>query len=285
MSEPAAAEHDVLLEAERLIAALEAHPDPAVREQTRALLRAIDVVHRAGLDHLMQAVRSMGGEAFVNRLVADPAIRLLLMSYDLVPIDRRLQAEEALDAVRGHLHAHGVDVELREVVGGVVYARLHGRGPSGIPEAAVRSDLEAALREGFLGFQELVFREREAGAASLVPLDSLRRARKPVYRAALPEAEMPGSGLKPVELQGQPLLLVRVDGAVYALRNRCGDSPLPLEFSALAGTELRCSWHGCRYDVRSGQRTDGGAERLAVFPVRVSDGQIEVAVATEPASA
>lgn len=287
MSRPHGADddRDLLLEAERLIAALEAHPDAAVRRQLDALLQAIDAVHRAGLGHLVDAIRAMAGDAFVNRLVADPAIRLLLMSYDLVPIDRRLQAEEALDAVRGHLHARGVDVELREVVGGVVYARLHGLQPGGVSEQAVRKDIEVALREGFVGFQELVLRDRHAGAGAVVPLESLKRARKPVYRAALRESELAGTGLKAVELLGQPLLLVRLDAELYAVRNRCGDSPLPLEFGSLAGAELRCSWHGCRYDVRSGRRLDGGTDRLAVFPVRVSDGLIEVAIATEPAAA
>ena len=64
----------------------------------------------------MGAIQSMAGDAFVNRLTGDPAIRLLLMSYDLLAVDRRTLAEEALDAVRGHLHAHGVDVELVEVL-------------------------------------------------------------------------------------------------------------------------------------------------------------------------
>ena len=81
-----------------------------------------------GLSHLMDVIRGMGGDAFVNRLIGDPAIRMLLMSYDLVPVDRRLMAEEALDMVRGHLHSHGVDVEILEVVGGVVYVRIHGLG-------------------------------------------------------------------------------------------------------------------------------------------------------------
>jgi hypothetical protein len=62
----------------------------------------------------------MAGEAFVHRLCGDPAIRLLLISHGLVAVDRRLQAEEAIDAMRGHLHAGGMDVELHDVVGSVV---------------------------------------------------------------------------------------------------------------------------------------------------------------------
>ena len=126
-----------------------------MRENTAALLEGIDSVHRAALTHLMDAIHSMGGEAFVNRLSADPAIRLLLMSYDLLAVDRRLVAEEALDRVRGHLHAHSVDVELTEVAGSVVYVRLHGLERASVAPEAVARDLEAALRDGLPGFQEL----------------------------------------------------------------------------------------------------------------------------------
>ena len=50
----------------------------AVREQTTRLLEDIDAVHRLGLAHLMDVIRGMGGDAFVNRLIGDPAIRMLL---------------------------------------------------------------------------------------------------------------------------------------------------------------------------------------------------------------
>ena len=118
--------HDILEEVQRLIAELESHPDQAVRTAVTTLLQGIDTVHRTALTHLVGAIQGMAGEAFVNRLTADPAIRLLLMSYDLIAVDRRLHAEEALDSVRGHLHDRGIDVELAEVVGGAVYVRLHG---------------------------------------------------------------------------------------------------------------------------------------------------------------
>ena len=274
---------DLLEEADRLIAKLEAHPDPAVRDEVGRLLQAIDAVHRAGLSHLVEGIRGMAGDAFLNRLVADPAIRLLLMSYDLIAVDRRLQAEEALDQVRGHLHAHGIDVELTEVVGGVVYARLHANGLHAPPPAdAVRRDLEAALQESFLGFQELVLNERPAAAGAVIPLGALRSPRKPVYRPACAAAEVGAGSTLAVDLEGTPVLIANVDGTFYAVRNRCGDSPLPLAFSSLEGSELRCSWHGCRWDVRSGTRLDRDDQKLPVFPVAVRDGQISVAVGVEP---
>lgn len=279
-------DRDLLAEVQRLIAALQGHPDAQVREQVAQLLEIIDTVHRVGLTRLVAGINGMAGDAFLFRLCGDPAVRLLLMSYGLLAVDRRLQAEEALDAVRAHLHARGVDVELRDVVGGVVYVKLHGVEAAGLDEEAVGRDVEAALREGLVGLQELVIGDRGgAGASTVIPMASLRRAQRPVYRPALAADGLGPGQTAAVEVGAQSILLARVDGDVYAVRNRCGETPLPLQFGTLEGAELVCSWHGCRWDVRTGRRTDGRPEHLAVFPVRVAEGQIEVAVGVEPVAA
>lgn len=283
-----AADIDVLADVEQLIAELQHHPDAAVGQRVMQLLDGIDAVHRAGLTHLMDAIRGMAGDAFVNRLVADPAIRLLLMSYDLVAVDRRLMAEEAVDLVRGHLHAHGIDVEILEVVGGVVYVRLHGVGPGQPAFDAATTDLENGLREAFVGFQELVTRDRSAATApaATIPLTALRRAQLPVYRDALAAEALASGQTHPADIDGTPVLLVRVDGEVYAVADACGDSPLPLRFGALEGGTLRCAFHGCLYDVRTGKRLDAGGQgdRVAVFPVKEEHGRILVAIGVRPAA-
>lgn len=288
MTGPAPVEPDLLDELDRLIATLDANPDPQVREQVASLLRGIDAVHRTALTHLVATLHAMGGDALLNRVIADPAIRLLLMSYDLLAVDRRLQAEEALDSVRGHLHAHGIDVELTDVVGGVVTVRIHGITPASdapTPDRrptidAVLHDVEEALKEGFLGFQELVLSDRAHDrSAPIVPVSLLR---KPVYRSAARLDDILSTGLLGVDVDGEPVLIARCEAEVFAVRNRCGDSPLPLNFGTLTGTELRCSWHNCRYDLRTGRRLDAEGERLRVFPVAVEDNEVRIAIGTAP---
>jgi 3-phenylpropionate/trans-cinnamate dioxygenase ferredoxin component len=275
-------EHDVLEDVQRLIASLESHSDPAVRTSVIALLQGIDAVHRTALTHLVGAIHTMAGEAFMNRLTADPAIRLLLMSYDLIAVDRRLHAEEALDSVRGHLHDHGIGVELSEVVGGAVYVKLHGLERSDVAIDAVRHDLEAALTAGLVGFQELVIGDRAtARAPELLQVGGLRRAQRPVYRRVCATTDVGRGTVKAVDVEGHGVLMANVDGEFLAVSNQCGQSPLPLQFSTLHGSELRCSWHGCRYDVRTGQQLDG-PERLTVFPVAVEGSEVRVAVGTVP---
>ncbi len=285
---------DVLAEVEQLIALLTAHTDPIVGETVTALLDRVDAVHRTALAHLMGAIQSMAGDAFVNRLTGDPAIRLLLMSYDLLAVDRRTLAEEALDAVRGHLHAHGIDVELVEVLGGVVSVRLHGAPTDDPAYAGAVRDIGQALQTGFLGFQELELRDGKGARpvskdSTFLPREALQRAFRPVYSAICAAAEIAPGSTRSAIVNGMPVLLANVDGEFYAVRNACGDGPLPLDYSTLDGAELTCSWHRCRYDMRTGHRLDypeaSQDEQLVVYPVRVRDGVIEVVVGTAPASA
>ncbi len=279
---------DLLIKAEELIAFLGGHADPAVGAATTDLLAHIDAVHRTALSHLMGAIQSMAGDAFVNRLTGDPAIRLLLMSYDLLAVDRRTLTEEALDAVRGHLHAHGIDVELVEVLGGVITVRLHGVKPDDARYDGVVHDIDEALRAGLLGFQELDVRDgkgaRPVADSTFLPASSLQRAFRPVYRDVCAADELAPGTMRGVIVDGSPVLVVRADDEYFAVRNACGDSPLPLDYSTLDGTELTCSWHSCRYDVRTGHRLDrpdaGREEQLSVLPVRVNEGMVQVVVGT-----
>ena len=281
------AERDVLADVESAIGELQAHPDAAVRDSVARLLQGVDAVHRAGLTHLIHAIHGLTGDTMINRLIADPAIRMLLMSYDLIAVDRRLQAEEALDTVRGHLHEHGVDVEIQDVVGGVVYVRLHmppETSEAGPTLASVRADLEAALREFLLGFQELEFRDREPGKvaapSAILSLDALRRANRPVYHDALALDDVAEGTMRAAIVNDVSILFARVAGELYAVRNQCGDSPLPLDLGTLDGTEVRCSWHGCRYDMRTGRQLDGDG-RVQVVPVTTESGRIRVATSVE----
>jgi len=282
--EPAAQEPGDLLDVvQAAVDSLAGHPDASVREASRRLLEGIDAIHRTALRRLVGTLEAMGGDALMTRLVADPAIRLLLMSYDLVAVDRRLMAEEALDAVRGHLHAHGVDVELIDVLGGVVSVQVHGLHDRGVDEGLVRHDIERALREGLRGFQQLEIGRRQpttSGGTVFVPLSTLRRLRAPVRHTVARLADLPADGLLAVEVEGYPILLARVDDEVVAVRNRCGDSPLPLQYGTLHEGILRCSWHGCQYEMRTGRRVDGPGPALPVVPVTVEDDDVRVTVAT-----
>lgn len=68
-----------------LVREFEGLPLPAVRERVFELLRTVDALHRAGLGRLVDALRDHDGGAGLERAVADPVVRTLLVLYDLAP--------------------------------------------------------------------------------------------------------------------------------------------------------------------------------------------------------
>jgi nitrite reductase/ring-hydroxylating ferredoxin subunit len=96
-------------------------------------------------------------------------------------------------------------------------------------------------------------------------------------------ADVPAGSTRAVDIDGERILVVNVgDGEIHAVADRCGETPLPLRFGSVEGAELRCSWHGCRYDVRSGARLDRPGGSARVYPVKVEGGQVHVAVDSVP---
>jgi len=156
------------------------------------------------------------------------------------------------------------------------------------PDAKVRyaarmllEGIEAVQRAGLGHILEGIGTKDRHGPDSILHLvspDTPGNAPQTVYRDALALAELPPGTMRAVDVRGVPLLIANVDGDVYAVRNRCGDGPLPLEFGTLDGAEIRCSWHGCRYDVRNGRGIDANGGRVQVYPVSIEDGRIRVAL-------
>ncbi|HVA25449.1 MAG TPA: histidine phosphatase family protein [Chloroflexota bacterium] len=92
--------------------------------------------------------------------------------------------------------------------------------------------------------------------------------------AALPEGVM-----KPSKLEGQPVLLARVDGQVFVMANHCGHMRTLLHQGILAGKTVTCPLHGSQYDLESGKVL---REAQLKRPLRSVDGQALEKLTTEP---
>ena len=81
----------------------------------------------------------------------------------------------------------------------------------------------------------------------------------------------------PVEVDGKPLMLVRIGEEIHALSAECSHQNGPLSEGMVSGTRVVCPWHGWRFDVRTGLclfPTRGGA--VPSYPVRIDGEQIFV---------
>jgi nitrite reductase/ring-hydroxylating ferredoxin subunit len=81
-----------------------------------------------------------------------------------------------------------------------------------------------------------------------------------------------------VEVNGDPVCLVRVAEGVFAFDDVCPHRGTPLSLGSLKGTTLTCSAHTWEFDVTSGKLLRIRAPAcLQMRDVRERDGAIEVA--------
>lgn len=86
--------------------------------------------------------------------------------------------------------------------------------------------------------------------------------------------------LKRVDPNGVPVCLARLlSGEVYAISDICSHEEIELSDGDLDGREVECPAHGSRFCVDDGSVSGVPARfPVAVYPVRVDDGQIYVEV-------
>ena len=94
--------------------------------------------------------------------------------------------------------------------------------------------------------------------------------------ATVDDAKVREGAPVPVYPGGVGVLLVRLDGALHAVRNKCAHMACPLEGGSLEGPLLMCPCHAWRFDVRTGEFLDPAELRIPVYPTKVEDGKVLV---------
>jgi Fe-S cluster biogenesis protein NfuA len=136
-----------------LVRTFEEHPDPRVQDSLVEVLRAVDVLHRGGLQRLsaLLDVHGIRDDAF-----ADPHIALLFGLYGDScdeDDDEQSRVEAVVADVRPYVEAHGGRLEVVRVEDGVVNVQLLGGCESCSGSAAeLRTYVEEALRSGLPDF-------------------------------------------------------------------------------------------------------------------------------------
>lgn len=68
------------------------------------------------------------------------------------------------------------------------------------------------------------------------------------------------------------------DGAVHAMEDTCLHAGGPLHEGGLLGTNVVCPWHHWEFDLRDGSCALNPYHKLAVYKVRVREGEVEILV-------
>jgi ferredoxin-NADP reductase/nitrite reductase/ring-hydroxylating ferredoxin subunit len=83
------------------------------------------------------------------------------------------------------------------------------------------------------------------------------------------------SQMKEVDVNGENICVVNVEGKYYAIGSICTHEGGPLADGTLEGYEVECPWHGSKFDVRTGEVTSPPAsEPEQAYEVKVDGNNI-----------
>jgi 3-phenylpropionate/trans-cinnamate dioxygenase ferredoxin subunit len=102
---------------------------------------------------------------------------------------------------------------------------------------------------------------------------------EPQFQKALPLADIPQGGMRPVTLNGREIVICHTREGVFALDNICSHAHARMCEGRLRATRIVCPLHGASFDIRDGKVLGPPAvQPQPTFQVRVVDGTVEVAV-------
>lgn len=87
--------------------------------------------------------------------------------------------------------------------------------------------------------------------------------------------DIQASQMKAVEVNGEKVCVVNVEGRFYAIGNVCTHVGGPLAQGKLDGYEVQCPWHGSKFDIRTGKVVRPPAMRAEpTYDVKVEENNI-----------
>jgi nitrite reductase/ring-hydroxylating ferredoxin subunit len=91
--------------------------------------------------------------------------------------------------------------------------------------------------------------------------------------------ELPPGQMTCVNVEGLPIALANVAGAIYAFGDACRHEGGPLSAGVLIRDTVTCPWHGWTYNVRTGKSiVPPVGLRIPTYPVHIEAGAIYVEI-------
>ena len=129
---------------------------------------------------------------------------------------------------------------------------------------------------------EVIPPKQKEGVVGFVPLEEvglLYPVKKTEWLELGNVADFEEKKLYPRNFEKINFLVSKVDSQIYAIQNNCVDSILPIDLGKLEEHFLICPWHGCRYDLKTGQAENHPEKQLEVYPVEIEeDGLLKVGI-------
>jgi len=258
-------------------------------QRVEELVQEMVALYGAGLSRVLGCASSAANDPanLQQSLCADPLVASLLLVHGLHPVPLAERVSQALERVRPYLGSHAGGIELAGVsADGVVRVKMLG-SCRGCPSSA--ATMEHTVRQAIEEAAPEVARIEVEGAKHEEPEGTL------VTLHARPTAENPGAdwqpvpglvGLQPgerraISLGEMPVLVLNLDGALLAYRNRCPACEATLDDARLEDAALCCTC-GARFDAAHAGRAVGGtAAHLSPVPLLVEGAVARLSLSRE----
>ena len=104
------------------------------------------------------------------------------------------------------------------------------------------------------------------------------------FVAVAEATEIPDGKFVKVLIDGSAYLIANASGRYYAVEDNCSHEDSPLSYGCLDGDRIKCSLHGSRFSLATGQPMEEPADTpIRTFRCMVSAGQVWIDPST-PAS-
>ncbi len=96
------------------------------------------------------------------------------------------------------------------------------------------------------------------------------------YQPIIDENELQEGKPKPIRIQGIPLLLIKQNGEIYVIDDRCPHMACKFSGGKLEGNDVVCPCHDWRFNLQTGECPEHPGYELVKYQFRVEDGKIWV---------
>ncbi|WP_407355470.1 Rieske (2Fe-2S) protein [Methanolobus sp. WCC5] len=93
---------------------------------------------------------------------------------------------------------------------------------------------------------------------------------------AIKENELADGDKKALLLEGNKVLVLRIDGDFYAMSNKCPHMQCPLSKGTLEGYVIKCPCHDWKFDIRNGEFLDATEIKVPIYETSLMEGSVFV---------
>jgi nitrite reductase/ring-hydroxylating ferredoxin subunit len=98
------------------------------------------------------------------------------------------------------------------------------------------------------------------------------------FKFVLEENQLQDGSMKLVRVEGTPVLLIKQEGRVFAIDNRCPHMACGFSGGALDGLFVVCPCHDWRFSLLSGEYENEKSFKLVFYRFKISEGKIYVEI-------